>query len=90
MKRVIVIIAMLMILAMPASAEVIAFNDVQTQESAEPVLENILLGFKNNDYLTYAADFDVTLKEAISEDKFYQTDKWYDANLGPLVSKQYL
>lgn len=90
MKKAFFALAIIACLAIPCGADVIGDNDAEVKTIAEPVLENILEGFKVNDYITYSRDFDATLKEAISEDKFYQTDKWFDNTLGPLVSKEYL
>ena len=71
-------------------ADIIGETDQEVQAIADPVLDNILVGFEQTQYEIYARDFDATLKEAVSERKFIETDQWVDNTLGSLESKEYL
>ena len=57
---------------------------------ADPILENILAGFENNDYGLYARDFDVLLRESLPESKFRLTDQQLEKSLGHFKEKEYL
>jgi hypothetical protein len=71
-------------------ADIIAQGNDEARALAEPILDNILRGFASDEYAVYARDFDATLIEAVSEDKFAQTKQWYDQTLGDCVEKEYL
>ncbi|MCD4778974.1 MAG: hypothetical protein K8S27_00280 [Candidatus Omnitrophica bacterium] len=91
MKRVLSIFTIIfLVVGQPASAEVLGFNDAEVKAIGQPVLDNILEGFDNNDYLIYVRDFDDTLRESVSEDQFYQVDQHFEKTIGPIVSKTYL
>ena len=77
-------------LSMPAKADIIAQNNEEVKSIAEPVLDNILSGFELNEYEVYARDFDATLREAVSQQKFKETKAWLDQALGPCLDKEYL
>lgn len=82
----------LLICLLPAAApgEVVGLTDREVQAAAEPVLENILAGFKDSNYESYARDFDDTLKELISKEKFSQTRKQILDKMGNYQSRTYL
>lgn len=67
------VIIFLLAAVLPLSAEIIGRTEESVQAIAEPILDNILDGFAKNDYAKYTKDFDMTLKESISEQKFIQT-----------------
>ncbi len=82
----------LLICLLPAAAagEVVGQSDREVQAAAEPVLDNILAGFKDANYEAYARDFDDTLKELISKEKFSQTRTQILDKLGHYKSRTYL
>ncbi len=84
------------LIALMVAAPAMAFADVigETNESvsniAEPLLDNILEAFAENDYEKYSKDFDATLKESISEKKFFEVDEHFEGALGNYLSREYL
>jgi hypothetical protein len=90
MRKVVWSFLFLFLITFNAAAEPIGTTDEEVKDVAQPVIENIMEGFQNNDYLTYSKDFDDTLKESITEEQFYQTDQWHETNLGALQSLEYL
>lgn len=56
----------------------------------EPILDGILEGFAEDDYVKYSKDFDDMLKESISEKKFLETDSQIRGSIGNYKSREYL
>jgi len=73
-----------------AAAEVIGQNDKEVQAEAEPLLDTMMEGFAKGNYGLYAKDFDDTLKELISEEKFSKTRKEIMNKFGNYKSRTYL
>ncbi|MBU4334227.1 MAG: DUF3887 domain-containing protein [Candidatus Omnitrophica bacterium] len=92
MRRLLLAGIVLAALASPALifAEVIGETNKDVSGIAEPILENILEAFKENDYAQYSKDFDDTLKESVSERKFIETDEYFQDSLGDYQSREYL
>jgi hypothetical protein len=84
------LMGLLVLLAIPAAAEVIGQNDQEVKNVAEPMLANLLAGFNEGDYAKYSRDFDETLKEAISEKRFQKVRGDILKNLGKYKSRNYL
>ncbi|MBN3038076.1 MAG: DUF3887 domain-containing protein [Candidatus Omnitrophica bacterium] len=82
-------LALFCIIAQPVFADVIGGGDEEVRAVAEPILDTILEGFKNNDYVKYSTHLDQTLKEAVSEAKFAQTDSQIESSIGEYVSREY-
>lgn len=82
----------LLICLLPAAAagDVVGQNDQEVQAAAEPLLDNILAGFRESNYQLYARDFDNTLKELITKEKFSQTRKQILDKIGNYKSRIYL
>ena len=72
------------------SADIVGTSDTVIKIAAEPILTNLLKGFKNDDYKQYSADFDASLKESISAKRFKDTDKQLEKSFGEYVSREYL
>jgi len=77
-------------LVFPVTAEVVGQSDQEVQAVAEPILDNLLAGFNAGDYAQYSRDFDTTLKEALSPQKFQETRKAILLKLGKYKSKSFL
>lgn len=87
--RILVIIALTLSSA-TGLAEVIGTSDKEVRAIAGPILDNILVGFKTNDYATYSKDFGDFLKESISEKKFIETNRKIQDSIGNYQSREYL
>jgi hypothetical protein len=86
----ITLICILCISVSLSSAEVVGNDKDEVRKITEPILDNILEGFSENDYQMYCRDFDDTLKEAVSEKKFIDTDSQIEHSIGNCVSREYL
>lgn len=73
-----------------ALADVIGYADKEVQEIAEPILDGILQGFKDNDYTQYAKNFDDMLKESVPEKRFLAVDQQIEGSMGEFKSREYL
>jgi hypothetical protein len=73
-----------------ASADIIGTADEEVQEIAEPILENILRGFIDDDYEMYARDFDPTLRESITPRHFMNIDRQLQTGIGNYIDRHYL
>lgn len=72
------------------SQEVVAETDGEIQAIAEPLLDNLLDAFKENDYSKYSRDLDDSLKSIVSEKKFIEADKRTEAIFGNCQLRKYL
>jgi len=61
----------------------------QTRKYADPITENILLGMSENDYSKYSDHFDQTMKNAMPEAVFNETNTLIKSKIGDYVSKQF-
>ncbi|MBI4845094.1 MAG: hypothetical protein HY810_01235 [Candidatus Omnitrophica bacterium] len=57
---------------------------------AEKILDNILFGFKLDDYNIYARDFDPALKISGARTKFYHVNRYINRVLGSYVTREYM
>jgi len=71
-------------------ADPVGKTNKAVQEIADPVLDGILQAFKTGDYDLYSKDFDDTLKDAISEEKFKQVREQINGSMGTCESRKYL
>ncbi|RJR46787.1 MAG: DUF3887 domain-containing protein [Deltaproteobacteria bacterium] len=85
-----VFILLICLLPAAAAGDVVGLSDREVQAVADPVLDNILAGFKDANYESYSRDFDNTLKELISKEKFSQTRTQILDKLGNYKSRTYL
>jgi len=80
----------MVVVSVSAFAGVIGKTNEEVRAIAEPILDNILQGFKTDDYVKYSRDLDDTLKETISENKFLETDRQIEGSIGNYQSREYL
>ena len=92
MRYVIYVVVILAMVVVSAStfAGMIGKTNEEVRAIAEPILDNILEGFKTDDYVKYSRDLDDTLKETISENKFLETDRQIESSIGNYQSREYL
>ncbi|RLG31640.1 hypothetical protein DRO03_00465 [Methanosarcinales archaeon] len=61
----------------------------EVREYADPVTENILMAMNENDYARYSEDFDQTMKNAMTEAVFDETNAVIRSKIGDYVSKEF-
>ena len=57
---------------------------------SEPIMDNILEGFKFDDYQKYSRDFDPSLKLSGARTKFFKVNRYLQTNLGSYLSREYM
>ena len=76
--------------AAPGYSAVIGSTNDEVKNVAEPILDNVMNGFTNDDYFQYSKDFDATLKETITSARFKEIRgdilKW----IGSYLYREYL
>ncbi len=91
MKGIIIcIIISLGFLAPLSFAETIGKTDKEVCAIAEPILDNIFDGIKTDSYGKWSRDFDPTMKEVLSKEKFAETNQQVKERMGNCVSREYL
>jgi len=76
--------------AVHSYGEPVGEADEEVQANVDPVLDNILSGLANEDYYKYAKDFDVSLKESISRERFTQIREGILKWVGNYLYREYL
>ena len=66
-----------------------AENVDQVREYADPITENILLGMNENNYTKYSEHFDQTMKNAMPESVFNETNAIIKSKIGDYASKEF-
>ncbi|PXF59483.1 MAG: hypothetical protein C4B59_11360 [Candidatus Methanogaster sp.] len=61
----------------------------EVREYADPVAENILMAMNEDDYAMYSGDFDQTMKNAMTEAVFDETNAAIRSKIGDYVSKEF-
>lgn len=61
----------------------------QVRKYADPITENILLGMNEVNYTKYSEHFDQTMKNAMSEAVFNETNAIIKSKIGDYVSKKF-
>jgi hypothetical protein len=61
----------------------------QVRGYADPVTEQILVAMNEDDYAIYSEDFDQTMKNAMSEAVFDETNAVIRSKIGDYVSKEF-
>ncbi len=62
----------------------------QVRPYADPITENILSGMSENNYSKYSNHFDQTMKNAMNEAVFNETNILIRSKIGDYVSKEFL
>ena len=70
LKILICLITASIVLSVNAYAEVIGQDNDRVKQHADPIIDNILQGMANDDYLQYTKDFDQILKTNMSRTQF--------------------
>lgn len=89
-KRVIIVIILVLVFALPAFSQERAKTTQEIKAIADPILDNILEGFKYDNYLRYSRDFDSTLKLLGARTKFFQANRRMQRTLGNYIYRDYL
>ncbi len=93
MKTILALFTCLMVICMHGGslyADTIGTTGSEVRAIAEPILEGILEGFKNDDYAVYSKNFDATLREAVTERRFHETDAQITSSMGECTGREYL
>jgi len=61
----------------------------QVREYADPITENILLAMNEGNYTKYSGHFDQTMKNAMPEAVFNETNAMIKSKIGDYVSKEF-
>ena len=61
----------------------------QVRKYADPITESILLGMNGNNYSKYSKHFDQTMKNAVPEAVFNETNNLIKSKIGDYVSKEF-
>jgi len=86
------LIAIVMIASVVFFAGCVEKNRVdvaQVREYADPITENILLGMNEGNYTKYSEQFDQTMKNAMPEAVFNETNAIIQSKIGDYVSKKF-
>ena len=86
----IVVIMVVIFTISPVFADVIGRTNEEVEEIASPLLDNILEGLATDDYKKYVRDFDATLKEIVSEQRFHEIDEQIQNWVGDYLYREYL
>jgi len=74
----------------PSYAAVIGENDEEVEGVADPLLDNVLSGFSDEDYSKYSKDFDETLKSTITPRHFKEIREQVLGSVGKYLYREYL
>ncbi|MCG2710960.1 MAG: hypothetical protein L6416_01295 [Candidatus Omnitrophica bacterium] len=85
-----IMVFLISVMALPGYSAVIGTTDEEVKNITEPILDNVMSGFTNDNYLQYSKDFDATLKETITLERFQEIRgdilKW----IGSYLYRDYL
>lgn len=90
LKLLICLVAVSMMLSVNGYAEVIGNDNEQVKQYADPIMDNILQGMANDDYLQYTRDFDQQLKAVMSKKRFIAKRKEIYDWVGGYLYREYL
>ena len=92
MRKKVTGILLIIILAcsLPAGAALLGTDERQIKAAGEPILDNLMAGFNNDNYAQYSRDFEAALREAMPEAKFKQVRSDLIEKFGKFKSKKYL
>ena len=75
---------------MEKSGVEVEVSDVeQVREYTDPVTEQILVAMNENDYVKYTEDFDQTMKNAMTEAVFDETNTVIRSKIGDYITKEF-
>lgn len=70
-------------------ADMVAATNEEVEAIANPLLDNILEGLDKGDYVQYTRDFDISLKESITESRFKEIKIQISKQLGGYLYREY-
>ena len=76
--------------AAPGYSAVIGTTNEEVKNIVEPILENVMSGFNKDDYFQYSKDFDATLRETITSDRFQEIREDITKWIGSYLYREYL
>ncbi len=85
----VIIISVLYVATLSGCSEEIGDTDEKVRSIAEPTLDNILDGMKNNNYLQYSRNFDHKMKKRVTEERFLTINKEIQGWIGDYLSREY-
>ena len=80
----------LFLLTIPAGAAPVGADNQQVKSIAEPILDNLLVGFNKGNYAQFSKNFDNTMRKTINEKKFEQVRGDLLKKWGKYKTKKYL
>ena len=92
MKNILLVLMVLFVclIALPGYGAVVGKTDEEVRPIVDDMLENVLSGFSNDNYLQYSKDFDSTLRNTITSQRFQEIRddvlKW----VGSYLYREYL
>ena len=72
------------------NAAIVGQSNEQVLAIADPIMDNIFDGLNNDDYYKYSRDFDSTLKETLSPERFLSVHKEIKDWVGNYLYREYL
>ena len=90
MKKLLVLFLLLILLVTLAGCGKNSANSNNQQEVlsyADPITNNLLAGFNQNDYVMFSRDFDEQMKNALTQPVFEQTRKQITSKIGTYQSR---
>jgi len=85
----VIIISVLYVTTLSGCAEEIGNTGEEVRTIAEPTLDNILDGMKNNNYLQYSKKFNHEMKKRVPEERFLAINKEIQGWIGDYLSREY-
>ncbi len=91
MKNIIICIVLsFAMLVTAACAETIGKTNKEVRAIAEPILDNIFDGIEADSYATWSKDFDPTMKDVLTKEKFAESNQQVKERMGNCTSRKYL
>ncbi|MCG2710964.1 MAG: hypothetical protein L6416_01315 [Candidatus Omnitrophica bacterium] len=88
--KVLILVMVIVLFITPAFAGERAKTTREIKIIADPLLDNILDGFKFDKYTTYSRDFDPSLKVVGSRTKFFKVSRYIKSSLGNYLFREYM
>ena len=76
--------------SLPVYGAVIGKTNEEVSAIANPILDNVIAGFADDNYAQYAKDFDATLKETITAERFQEIREDILKWIGSYLYREYL
>ncbi len=90
MKKTVILTFAALFICLTAFADYVGYTNKGIEQIANPVLNRILTGIKENNYKIYSSDFSDTVKNAVTPKKFTADNEQIEKALGSYLSREYL